>query len=195
MKKLLLFTSLALFAISLQAQTFDFLNGEYEVYEASGFPENEQLAAHVDVKNVSDQEVTVIVSREIVTDNVTGYEEQFCWGGICYQVGEPQSLVEQDIEPGEVIASDGLAGFGFTAYYKYLGNEGLTTIKYWKLEMKVIRRASLSISVLETIALHWLELMKRKVPTLNSVPCRQTLLADFQQFNTALGKCHKMLLS
>ncbi|MFZ6051204.1 T9SS type A sorting domain-containing protein [Halocola ammonii] len=128
MKKLLLFTSLALFTLALQAQTFGFLNGEYEVYAAPEDDGADELVAHVDVKNLSDQELTVTVLREIMTDNVTGYDERFCWGGICYPNATPQSLNDEVMEPGEVIVSSGFQGF--SGYYIYNGNEGLTTIKY-----------------------------------------------------------------
>jgi hypothetical protein len=128
MKKLLLLSAIAFFTFSLQAQTFEFLNGEYEVYAAPQDEGAEELVSHVDVKNLTDQELTVTVTREIMTENVTGYEERFCWGGICYPNNTPQSLNDEDMAPGETVVSSGFQGF--SGYYIFNGNEGLTTIKY-----------------------------------------------------------------
>lgn len=133
MKKLLLFTSLAFFTLALQAQTFEFLNAEYEVYAAPEDDGAEQLVSHMDVKNASNQQLTVTVTREIISDNVAGFDERFCWGGICYPNGTPQALQDEEMGPGEVIESSGFDGF--SGYYEFNGNEGLTTIRYCFLEV------------------------------------------------------------
>lgn len=128
MKKFYIAAIASLFALTTQAQSFEFQNGEYEVYAATSDPLNFELSSHVDIVNVSGQDIEAIVSRENQEGYIEGADNRFCWGGACFSNDDDVSLNTESMTDGQVVVSDGIDGF--TGYYNFNGNLGLSTVKY-----------------------------------------------------------------
>jgi len=127
MKKYLILISLVSSTFISNAQNFSFEDVDDRLSALPGTEEATQLAAHVDLVNMTGTEFDMKCRREIV-NMPNGATESFCWGGLCYAEGTAISIFNDTLEPDGTIVSEG--DDGFSGYYSYNGNTGEAEITY-----------------------------------------------------------------
>lgn len=85
------------------------------------------IPSYISITNDSDETMEIGVRRTPLCE-VEGSTNQFCWGGNCFLPGTNVSPLTIELDAGETIEIGDL--LGFTAYYNYDGNAGLTKIQY-----------------------------------------------------------------
>lgn len=125
MKKVLLlfFISSILNSQVSQAQistgSFELTSDDTLMLEADNFA---VLESHASVKNISNQAVKTIVSREILNTS-TGHSNYFCWGVNCYGPMTSES-------PDTISIAAGETNISFKGYLDGGGVDGVSTVRY-----------------------------------------------------------------
>jgi len=109
-----------------------------EVFEGSlDDPENAEIALHWDVTNLTDDTLSLMVTRSIVqlvspynlpyTDGAPGAYDRFCWGPLCYDYGTTSSFATEsflvELLPNETDTT-------FIADYYPAGVAGVSAFNY-----------------------------------------------------------------
>ncbi|MFK7755791.1 MAG: T9SS type A sorting domain-containing protein [Flavobacteriales bacterium] len=117
------------------AQDLQTSNADTSVSGVSGTAAADELEAHIDVINASNDSVEVECVRQIISQDAPGAEERFCWAGLCFEQGTEVSPLTLDMLPGETafsVSPDSAnpVGTGLTGYYNYNGENGGMEIEY-----------------------------------------------------------------
>jgi hypothetical protein len=109
-----------------------------EVFEGSlDDPANEEIALHWDVTNLTDDTLSLMVTRNIIqlvspynlpyNQDVPGAYDRFCWGPLCYDYGQYSSFTTEgylvELLPNETDST-------FIADYYPAGVAGVTALEY-----------------------------------------------------------------
>ncbi|MDA0302861.1 MAG: T9SS type A sorting domain-containing protein [Bacteroidetes bacterium] len=109
-----------------------------EVFEGSlADPENDEIAVHWDVANLTDDTLKLMVTRSIVqavdpynvpyTEDDPGAYDRFCWGPLCYPFGAVSSNTNPNLL---VTILPGGTDSTFVADYYPAGVAGVTALEY-----------------------------------------------------------------
>ena len=87
---------------------------------------NFETISYLTVKNVSNQSLNIICTKEIIS-SFQGAEDYFCWGGQCFGIGTFISTTTTNIQGGQAstefsghFSAYGLLGIGVVEYCFYL---------------------------------------------------------------------------
>ena len=122
MKRLILFLGLVLLSKASYSQVAENLKFTYARRQVSDTSSLLMLESVARIANISsNQNYQVKVSRTLVSE-VTGSENYFCWD-VCYD--SPTS-----VSTGALTIAAGDTNSIFSAHYKPMGSNGITSIKY-----------------------------------------------------------------